>query len=73
MSVSKKVGNAVTRNIVRRRIREVFHSTQPEMLGERDIVVSSRPAAAKATYEELKAEFERSLDKLDSNQLSKRI
>lgn len=70
MSVSKKVGNAVTRNVVRRRLREVFHATQPEVLGDRDIVVSARPAVAKATFEELETEFEHSLDKLNSSQLS---
>lgn len=69
MSVSKKVGNAVVRNTVRRRIREIFHSAGAESLGERDIVVSARPIAAKATYEELETEFRRSLEKLGSAKL----
>lgn len=65
MSVSKKVGNAVTRNTVRRRLREVFHATSPELLGHRDIVVSARPGAAKATQHELEREFGRALEKLN--------
>ena len=66
MSVSKKVGNAVVRNTVSRRLREIFHATSPEALGSRDIVVSARPAAAKATYDELEIEFVRSIEKLSN-------
>jgi ribonuclease P protein component len=54
LSVSRKVGNAVTRNAVRRRLREVFHSCISEIAGDMDLVVSARPAAAKATLEELR-------------------
>jgi ribonuclease P protein component len=64
LSVSRKVGNAVTRNAVRRRLREVFHSYisgTPENL---DLVVSARPAAAEATFEELREEFGKSLGKV---------
>ena len=72
MSVSKKVGNAVTRNTVRRRIKEVFRATQPALLGDRDVVISARPAAAKATYGELEKEFLRSLYRLNGNQVQKK-
>src|ERR671917_1383310 len=61
LSVSRKVGNAVTRNAVRRRLREVFHSCISEIAGDLDLVVSARPAAAKATLEELGGEFSKSL------------
>ena len=64
LSVSRKVGNAVTRNTVRRRLREAFHSTLPEIPGDLDLVVSARPAAAEATFRELSDEFVRSLRKL---------
>jgi ribonuclease P protein component len=64
LSVSRKVGNAVTRNAVRRRLREVFHSCIPEIAGDLDLVVSARPAAAKATLEELSEEFGKSLGKV---------
>lgn len=72
MSVSKKVGNAVTRNTVGRRIREVFRSTSPELLGHRDVVVSARPNAAKATHQELEKEFRRALDRINGTQPSKK-
>src|SRR5215203_7095489 len=66
VSVSRKVGNAVTRNAVRRRLREVFHSCVSETSRELDLVVSARPAAAEATFEELREEFGKSLDKVGS-------
>jgi len=64
LSVSRRVGNAVMRNAVRRRLREVFHSARPEIPGDLDLVVSARPAAAEATLRELSEEFVRSLRKL---------
>jgi len=63
LSVSRRVGNAVMRNAVRRRLREVFHSARPEIPGDLDLVVSARPAAAEATLRELSEEFVRSLRK----------
>jgi ribonuclease P protein component len=63
LSVSKKVGNAVTRNKVRRRLKEIFH----ELAGESpnaDIVVSAKPLSADASFDELRAEFERALLKI---------
>ncbi len=64
LSVSRRVGNAVTRNTVRRRLREVFYSTLHEIPGDLDLVVSARPPAAEATFEELREEYLRSLHKL---------
>ena len=65
LSVSRKVGNAVTRNAVRRRLREVFHSTIGRIPGSLDLVVSARPPASEASFEELGREFLRALDKID--------
>ena len=64
LSVSKKVGNAVTRNAVRRRIREVFYSTIGRVPGSLDLVVSARPPASEATFEEINEEFLRALGKI---------
>src|SRR3712207_9479695 len=44
LSVSRKVGNAVTRNAVRRRLKEIFYSALPGIPGNLDLVVSARPA-----------------------------
>jgi len=64
LSVSRRVGDAVTRNAVRRRLREVFYSALPEIPGSLDLVVSAQPAAAEASFHELNEEFVRALRKL---------
>lgn len=70
LSVSKKVGNAVVRNVVRRRFKEIFRelAAKAEKL---DIVVSAKPASASASFGELRDEFELSLRKLDGRQKRK--
>ena len=64
LSISRKVGNAVTRNAVRRRLREVFYSCISELSGNLDLVMSARPAAAEATFEELREELSKSLGRV---------
>ena len=54
----------MTRNAVRRRLREVFYASLDELPGSWDLVVSARPEAAEAALEELQQEFARSLRKL---------
>jgi ribonuclease P protein component len=71
LSVSRRVGDAVTRNAVRRRLREVFYSALPEIPGSLDLVVSAQPAAAEATFRELNEEFARSLRKLGESRETK--
>lgn len=67
LSVSKKVGNAVQRNSIKRRLREVFRSKLPDIRGDTDFVISARPAAAGASYDALAEEFEKALRKLNGN------
>lgn len=50
-SVSKRVGKAVTRNRVKRLLREILRS-QPLVPG-RDIIFIARPAVASVSYSEL--------------------
>jgi len=64
LSVSKKVGNAVARNTLRRRMREIFSAAAGETGGNLDLVISARPAARDAAFEELRGEFDRALRKL---------
>ena len=67
LSVSKKVGTAVKRNEVRRRLREIFRCSSDGLQGNVDLVISARPAAAEASFEELNEEFARSLRRLGEN------
>ena len=59
ITVSSKVGGAVTRNRVRRRLREVVRPLLSASDLSLDIVVVARPPAAEAPYRQLEAEFKR--------------
>ena len=56
LSVSRRVGKAVTRNRVKRLLREILRQT-PLQAG-RDIIFIARPAAADADYATLKESAE---------------
>ena len=64
LSVSKRVGNAVVRNRVKRRLREIFYSQALEIRGDLDVVISAKPDAAEADYEDLEREFNKALRKI---------
>ena len=73
LSVAKKVGNAVTRNAVRRRLKEVFHSSIERIPVSFDLVVSAKPPAAEATFEELSQEFLRALGKISGSEKRRKV
>lgn len=55
-SVGKRVGNAVTRNRVKRRLREITRRCLGEIAPGWDIIMSARTPAAGATYNTLDGE-----------------
>lgn len=61
LTVSRAVGNSVTRNAVRRRLREAFRRHRDAMSQALDIVIHVRPGAASATYVQLETELLRAL------------
>lgn len=47
---SRRVGSAVIRNRVRRRLREIFRAMRPQLLPGVSVVVVAKPPAANATF-----------------------
>lgn len=64
LTVGTKVGKAVCRNRVRRRIREAYRIHEDRMEPGFDIVVVARTRAAFVSYAELERDLLRLLDKL---------
>ena len=63
-TVSNKVGHAVVRNRIRRRLREIYRLHEAELLTGYDIVIVARMRAALADYARLEREFLKCAQKL---------
>lgn len=57
LTVSRKVGPAVVRNRVKRRLREIFRRNKANFPAHHDIVIIARQAAAEASFETLQADI----------------
>ena len=64
ITVGAKLGHAVVRNRVRRRLREIYRLNQPRMKQGYDVVLVGRVRAASASYQELERAFLRVCEKL---------
>ncbi|MGM9924413.1 MAG: ribonuclease P protein component [Bacillus sp. (in: firmicutes)] len=61
LSVSKKIGNAVMRNQIKRYIRQAFLEMKDDVLVERDYVIIARKPAADMTFSEVKSSLAHAL------------
>ena len=63
-SVKKQIGNAVVRNRIRRRIREILRRASVEIPSGWDLVIHPRRSVARANFAQLEAELLRLLKSL---------
>lgn len=56
--MSKKVGKATVRNRVKRRMREAVRPRVPAVRPGHDLLFVARPAAAEATFEQVRESME---------------
>ncbi|MBI3182879.1 MAG: ribonuclease P protein component [Myxococcales bacterium] len=64
ITVSSKVGGAVVRNRVRRRLRELWRKRREIVPSGLELVLVAKPSAAAADFGELSADFEELARKL---------
>jgi len=61
---SKKVGNAVHRNKIKRRVKSYFREIGKRISIKKKIVIIAKPAAAEADWQEIKEELQNFLEKI---------
>lgn len=58
VTVSRKIGKPIIRNLVKRRLREIFRQEQANIDPPCDVVVNVKRPASRAAYQELRKSFE---------------
>lgn len=64
LTVSRKVGGAVVRNRIRRRLREAYRHNKDRFPPGYDVVIGVKPSAARAPYGEILADLLAALARL---------
>ena len=64
LTASTKLGHAVVRNRVRRRLREIYRAHEDQLVEGLDMIIVARVWAANASYWELDKSFVRLCEKL---------
>jgi len=67
ITVSGRVGKAVVRNRVRRRLREAIDQRFGRLPLDSDVVFAARPASAQATWDQLCAALDLVLARAENN------
>ena len=65
LAVTKKIGHAVVRNKIRRRLREVVKNQLPNLKQNYNIIVVAKDNITKAEFSELTSEFKKLTKKAD--------
>jgi len=60
-AVGKKVGNAVTRNKVKRRLRAIMHNTASEIPPGFDVIIGAKRTSVTVSFTELEGDLRRAL------------
>ena len=64
-AVTKKIGHAVQRNFVRRRLREIVYPEIDNLKQNNNIIVVAKEGCKDASFASLKTEFQKLLSKAD--------
>jgi ribonuclease P protein component len=64
VTVTRKVGRAVTRNRIKRVLREIFRRNPDCRNESMDLVINANPSCTTRTREEIESEFDRALARL---------
>ena len=65
ITVSNKIGKAVVRNRVRRRLREIYRLREDRLCRGLDLVIVARGRSPEATYAQLERAFEKACRQLE--------
>lgn len=63
-TVSTKLGKAVTRNKIRRRLREIYRLSSPKLIDGVDMVIVARAKCVDADYSKMESAFIRACGEL---------
>lgn len=72
LSVSKKIGIAVVRNRIKRRLREAFRRLLPDRPLHYDFIIVARQASVEAEFDALNKQIFKFLSRLDNEKNSNR-